>query len=143
MSASFSRGGKKSPFAGYYLAIAPEGESHAAAGIWLPEAPRLGRIREGIIENGDLLREALNLDAIEEIFGQKGISVLQSADKLKVAPRNIPKDHPEIELLRYKSFVVSKSFSDEQVVAEGFLDRVLDVFEALVPFITVLNAWTG
>ncbi|KAI8143090.1 hypothetical protein BJV82DRAFT_515871, partial [Fennellomyces sp. T-0311] len=143
VSAAFSRGGKKSPFAGYYIGVGPEGDTHVAGGIWQPAAPRLARIREGIIANGDLMREALGLAAIKETFGKDGISVLEDEDKLKVAPKNIPKDHPEIELLRYKSFVISKSFTDEEVVSAGFVDLVLDVFEALVPFITILNSWTG
>ncbi|KAI9488355.1 hypothetical protein BDB00DRAFT_963804 [Zychaea mexicana] len=143
MSASFSRGGKKSPFAGYYIGVAPNGETHVAAGIWQPSPPRIARIREGIVANADLMREALNLPTIKETLGQSGLAVLSNEDKLKTAPKNFPKDHPEIELLRYKSFVVSKTFSDLEVVSEGFLDKVLDVYEALVPFITILNSWTG
>ncbi|KAI9272653.1 hypothetical protein BDA99DRAFT_425279, partial [Phascolomyces articulosus] len=141
MQASFSRGGKKSPFAGYFLRVAPNGETHVAAGIWDPSPPRIQRIREGIIENADLMREALTLPIIKETFGQDGLSVLSDQDKLKTAPKNIARDHPEIELLRYKSFVISKTFTDEDVLSAGFLDKVLDVYEALVPFITILNVW--
>ncbi|KAL0083283.1 hypothetical protein F4703DRAFT_1102469, partial [Phycomyces blakesleeanus] len=143
LSASFSRGGKKSPFAGYYFAVAPGGGTYIGAGIWQPSANRLQSIREGIIDYASLLREALELEGMEKIFGKHGISLLEDTDKLKTAPRNVDKNHPEIELLRYKSFVISKKFDDLDVVSEGFLDKILDVYEAIVPFVTILNSWTG
>ncbi|KAI9028232.1 hypothetical protein CLU79DRAFT_738356 [Phycomyces nitens] len=143
LSASFSRGGRKSPFAGYYFAVAPGGGTYIGAGIWQPSANRLQNIRQGIIENAALLREALSLEEMDKVFGKHGVELLEETDKLKTAPRNIDKDHPEIELLRYKSLVISKKFDDLDVVSEGFLDKVLDVYEAVVPFVTVLNSWTG
>ncbi|KAI7880839.1 hypothetical protein K492DRAFT_207240 [Lichtheimia hyalospora FSU 10163] len=143
LSASFSRGGKKSPFAGYHISISPGNESFVAAGIWQPSSDRLARLREGIIENASLMREALTIPAMKEVFGKDGLEVLETTDKLKVAPKNIPRDHPEIEMLRYKSMVITKQFTDEEIVSAGCLDRILDVFEALVPFVAVLNSWTG
>lgn len=95
------------------------------------------------MENADLMREALSIDAMEQVFGKKGLALLSDSDKLKVAPKNVDKNHPEIEMLRYKSMTISKNFTDEEVVSEGFLDRILDVYDALIPFIAVLNSWTG
>ncbi|CDS07727.1 hypothetical protein LRAMOSA01676 [Lichtheimia ramosa] len=143
LSASFSRGGKKSPFAGYHISISPGDKSFVAAGIWQPSPDRLARLREGIIENANLMREALTIPAMKQVFGKDGLDLLETDDKLKVAPKNIPRDHPEIEMLRYKSMVITKQFTDEEIVSAGCLDRLLDVFEALVPFVAVLNSWTG
>ncbi|KAI8379376.1 uncharacterized protein BYT42DRAFT_568567 [Radiomyces spectabilis] len=143
LSASFSRGGKKSPFAGYHIAVAPGNKTMVAAGIWQPSSSILSRMRTGIMENASLMREALSTDAINDIFGKGGLEVLESSDKLKVAPKGVAKDHPEIEMLRFKSMVASKYFDDVDVVSEGFLDKVLDVFDAVVPFVAVLNSWTG
>ncbi|KAG0171804.1 hypothetical protein DFQ28_007496 [Apophysomyces sp. BC1034] len=141
LSASFSRGGKKSPFAGYHLSVCPGNKTHVAAGIWQPSSARLSRIRQGIIENGGLMREALDMEAVKNVFGKCGLDVLEDTDKLKTAPKGIAKDHPEIDLLRYKSLVISKSFTDVEVVSEGFLDKLLDAYEAMVPFVAVLNSW--
>ncbi|KAI9313511.1 hypothetical protein BX666DRAFT_1864176 [Dichotomocladium elegans] len=143
LSASFSRGGKKSSFAMYYISIEPGNKTHVAAGLWQPSSDKLARMRQGIIDNADLMREALTIPRIKEVFGEDGLAILEASDKLKVAPKNIPKDHPEIEMLRFKSMAASKMFTDEEVVSAGFLDKVLDVYEALVPFVTVLNSWTG
>ncbi|KAF7720891.1 hypothetical protein EC973_005871 [Apophysomyces ossiformis] len=141
LSASFSRGGKKSPFAGYHLSVCPGNKTYVAAGIWQPSSSRLFRIRQGIMENGNLMREALSMDTMEKVFGKCGLDVLEDTDKLKSAPKGIAKDHPEIDLLRYKSLVISKSFTDTEVVSQGFLDKVLDAYEAMVPFVAVINSW--
>ncbi|KAI9280138.1 hypothetical protein BC943DRAFT_283631 [Umbelopsis sp. AD052] len=143
LSASFSRGGKKSPFAGYYLSVCPGNRSFIGAGLWSPSSAIISRIRQGIMEDPTLLRQALDLPMIEEIYGSKGVDALESDDRLKTAPKGVDKNHPDIDLLRYKSFVIGRRWDDQEVVSEGFLEKVTDAYEALVPFVTVLNAWTG
>ncbi|CEG84793.1 hypothetical protein RMATCC62417_18547 [Rhizopus microsporus] len=102
----------------------------------------LASLRSSIMRNASLLREALSTEAIKDVFdGATVTEILSDEDKLKIAPANVAKDHPEIDLLRYKSFVVVKSFTDQEVVSEGFVEKVMDVAEALVPFVAVLNSW--
>jgi uncharacterized protein (DUF2461 family) len=90
-----------------------------------------------------LLRQALDLPMIEEIYGSKGVDALEDDDRLKTAPKGVDKNHPDIDLLRYKSFVIGRRWDDQEVLSEGFLEKVTEAYEALVPFVTVLNAWTG
>ncbi len=47
-AASFSRGGKKSVFAGYYLHIEPGNNSFIGGGVWSPEADILKKVRQEI-----------------------------------------------------------------------------------------------
>ncbi|KAI8645560.1 hypothetical protein BD408DRAFT_411641 [Parasitella parasitica] len=142
LSASFSRSGRKFLDAGYHVSIKPNNESMVGIGMWQPDSARLASMRSGIMRHGDLLREALSTDALKEVFdGKYGAAILDDSDKLKVAPKNVAKDHPEIELLRFRSFAIVKKFTDEEVVSEGFLDKVMDVIEASVPFVAVVNAW--
>ena len=49
------------------------------------------------------------------------------------------KDHENIDLLRYKSFVVSKNFTDEEVQSSGFSDQVLKYFKATRPFFDYMS----
>lgn len=111
--------------------------------MWHPTSPILTRIRNEIDQDPTLLYQALELAEVEAFFGKKGLAVLEEGEKLKTAPKGFPKDHREIELLRYKSFVVGKGLTDEEVVGKGFLDKVVQGLEAIVPFVTVLNGWTG
>ncbi|KAI9252555.1 hypothetical protein EDC94DRAFT_620959 [Helicostylum pulchrum] len=141
LSASFSPEGRKFVRAGYFLSIEPNNKTMIAAGIWQPNKEMLQSLRDNIVSNGDLIREALSTDAIKDIFdGKFGKDILETSDKLKVAPKGISKHHPEIELLRFKSFAVSKRFTDQEVMSAGFLDKAMDVFEALVPFVAVINS---
>ncbi|ORX52314.1 hypothetical protein DM01DRAFT_1336697, partial [Hesseltinella vesiculosa] len=143
LMASFTTAGKRSPLPGYHLIIEPGGESRLAAGVVLPPSHLMQRMRRGIVRQADLLRESLATDTMKEIFGEDnvGTKLLMDRDMLKVAPKGYEKDHPEITLLRYNSLCVSKRFTDEQVVSQGFLDDLLDVAEAFLPFVTILNAW--
>lgn len=142
LSASFSRTGRKFMDAGYFLSIKPGNRSIIAAGIWQPGKDALASIRENIIRNGDLLKEAMATDAILDVFdGKSGIDIMEDSDKLKNGPKGIEKDHPEIELLKFRSFAISKNFTDEEVVSPGFVDKVMDVLEAVVPFVAVINSW--
>lgn len=142
LSAAFSGTGKKFLNAGYFLSIRPGNESMIAAGVWQPGKEMLASIRDNIIRNGDLLKEAISTDAIIDIFdGKSGIEILEDSDKLKNGPKGIEKDHPEIELLKFRSFAICKKFTDEEIVSPGFADKVLDVVEALVPFTAVINSW--
>ncbi|KAI9353972.1 hypothetical protein BD770DRAFT_347698 [Pilaira anomala] len=142
LSAAFSQEGRKFLRAGYFISIEPNNKTMIAAGIWQPGREMLQSIRDNIIRNGDLFKESLATDAIKEVFdGKYGVDILEDSDRLKVAPKGISKDHPEIELLRYRSFAVRKTFTDEEVMSAGFLDKTMDVFEALVPFVAVINSW--
>lgn len=142
MSASFSRTGRKFLDAGYHISVRPDNKTIVAAGVWQPNKEILDRMRNMIIRNGDLLREALSTDAIKEAFdGKFGVEIMEKEDMLKNGPKGIEKNHPEIELLKFRSFAVTKSFTDEEVVSPGFLEKVMDVFEAVVPFVAVINSW--
>jgi uncharacterized protein (TIGR02453 family) len=143
LSASFSRGGKKSPFAGYYLSICPGNRSWVGGGLWSPSSAILSRVRQGIMDDPTLIRQALDLPIIEDVYGSKGINVLEDDDRLKTAPKGVDRDHPDLDLLRYKSFVIGRRWDDQEVVSAGFLEKVTEAYEAIVPFVTVLNSWTG
>jgi uncharacterized protein (DUF2461 family) len=58
---------------------------------------------------------------------------------LKTAPRGFDKQHPAIDLLRHKQFLVSRPFRDEQVLAESFLEEIALSFEAMRPFFDYMS----
>ena len=129
------RGGKKNGdrFPGYYLHLEP-GESFIAGGSYIPPTPWLSVIREKIDLNGDELLRIINTrEYIKYFNGLDG-------EKLKVPPRGYPKDHPHIELLKMKSFLAYRSFSDNDVASTGFFEVVVSAFRAMKPlndFLTI------
>ncbi|MCU0459625.1 MAG: DUF2461 domain-containing protein [Bacteroidales bacterium] len=122
------RGGKKNgdKYPGYYLHIEP-GQSFVAGGSYIPPAPLLNSIRENIAENGQRLQKIINSPEYVRWFnGLEG-------EKLKVPPRGFSKEHPHIEIIKMKSFLAQKSFSDKEVVSPGFFENVTGAFRAMKP----------
>ena len=136
MGAHVTAAAKKSEIhsrAGYYIHIEPGGGSMLAGGAYMPKGPWLKSIRQEIDYNAASLKKILNAKSFKQYFGE-----LQG-EQLKTAPKGYPKDHPEIELLRYKSFLATHKCEDKEVVGEGFLDHSAKVFKALYPFDSFLN----
>lgn len=118
--------------AGYYIQIQP-GNSFLAGGAYLPPSAWINKIRQEIDYNTDEFKKILNNATFKKYFG--GIT----GEQLKTAPKGYPKDHPEIELLRYKSFLVSNECGDKEVTSDDFLKHATSVFKAMKPFDDFLN----
>ncbi|MDA9121127.1 DUF2461 domain-containing protein [Flavobacteriales bacterium] len=118
---------------GYYLHLQPGGNSMVGGGFWQPEPADLQRIREEIAIDASPLREIINSASFKKHFGE-----LQG-EQLKTAPRDYPKDHPDIDLLRYKSFIVTKHFTDKEVESPNFAKEVLKYFQATRPFFDYMS----
>jgi uncharacterized protein (TIGR02453 family) len=118
--------------AGYYIHIGP-GESMLAGGAYMPQGPWLKAIRQEIAYNSDEFKAILNGNDFKKYFGE------MEGEKLKRAPKDYDPDHPEIELLKYKSFLATNKCTDAQVRSKDFLTHATDVFRALHPFDTFLN----
>ncbi|KAF9186861.1 hypothetical protein BGZ51_001717 [Haplosporangium sp. Z 767] len=144
-SCRFSRGGRKSIAAGYFFAVTSGGESFAGCGVWDSSGPVLTRIRHGIVNHQDRFKAILETDAIKAITGGRtGLNALQhDSSQLKTGPVGFDKNHPMIEFLKRKSFAIGRYFKDEEVVNEGFLESVLQTFDACVDLVHILNEWIG
>lgn len=131
-SGSFSRA-TKALRGGYYFHLEPGGRSMVGAGFWQPESADLKRIREEIAADAAPLRKIINSASFKKHFGKL------EGDQVKTAPKGYPKDHPDIDLLRYKSFIVSHHFTDKEVTAPGFADEILKYFKATRPFFDYMS----
>ncbi len=132
MGAWMAKGGRKSPFAGFYLHIQP-GASFIAGGVYQPESKVLNAIREGIDYDAQSLRKIIGNKEFVSQFGELG------GDKVKTSPRGYKKDHPDIDLIRHKSFIVSRNVSDDEILAKDFVVKTLEVYQAMVPLNGYLN----
>ncbi|MDP4663941.1 MAG: DUF2461 domain-containing protein [Salibacteraceae bacterium] len=133
---SFSGGFQRATKAlrgGYYFHLEPGGNSMVGAGFWQPEASDLARLREEIASDPAPLRAIIDSASFKEHFG------MLKGEQLKTAPKGFPKDHPAIDLLRYKSFIVSKYFTDEEVESPGFDQLVIKHFIAIRPFFDYMS----
>jgi uncharacterized protein (TIGR02453 family) len=127
MGAGFSPNGKLVQEPGYYIHLEP-GKSFIAGGIYMPDAERLSKIRQEIDYNYDRLKKVISNKKFSSLY-----SAFDDFDKLKTAPKGYPKDHPQIELLKLKSFIVSKEFSDKEVLDGKFVKKAADYAKAIKP----------
>ncbi len=112
---------------GYYLWIKP-GQSRLGCGFTYPSSEDLKRARMDILHNYDAWRKILKSKTITRNFGgMKG-------GQVKTAPQGFPKDHPAIDLLRYKQYWFEHSFTDREVLAPDFLKNISKVFKCIRPF---------
>lgn len=118
MGAGFSPGGKMMQEPGYYIHIEP-GKSFIAGGMYMPTPENLAKIRQEIDYNSKAFLKILNDKTFKKFF-----EGLDDFDKLKTMPKGYPKDHPQIELLKHKSFIVSHSFSDKEVSDKKFIASI-------------------
>lgn len=128
MGAWISRAGRKSPGPGYYIHIQPGG-SFLAAGVYMPEPDQLKHIRNEIYYNVAEFKTILNDKQVK-----KYSSGLSDFDKGKMAPRDFPKDFPDIDLLKYKHYTLSYPLRDEMVASDHFQEITELVFKAMYPF---------
>lgn len=135
MGAGFSPGGKMIQEPGYYLHIQPGNKSFVAGGLYMPDSSNLAKIRQEIDYNFKSFDKVLKNKKFKTWFGE-----LDDFDKLKTAPKGFPKDHPHLELLKHKSFIVSHYFTDKEVQDKTFLKKVVEGCKTVKPlndFLTV------
>ena len=64
---------------------------------------------------------------------KKLFPLLDDFDRLKTAPKGYAKDHPHLDLLKNKSFVVSHRFTDADVINKSFVKKVANTCKTLKP----------
>jgi uncharacterized protein (TIGR02453 family) len=133
MGASLALGGKHSIRAPYYIHIEPPGKSFLAGGAYDPTPDQLAALRRSIDRDAEPLKAAINNRAFKKYFGTL------SGEKLKTPPRGYASDHPEIDLLKYKQFIVIHPLSDIEVLSPRLMSHTVEVFAALKPLLDWLN----
>ncbi len=127
-------GGKKAELsrAGYYIHISP-GECFLAGGAHTPPSEWISAIRKEIHYNGNEMKKIISGKDFKKYFGTI------SGEKLSSVPRGYEKTHPDIELLKHKSFLAVHDLNEKQVQSKDFLSHCTKVFKAMKPFDKFLN----
>ena len=132
MGAFVSKGGRKSPLAGYYLHLEPNA-SMIAGGIYCPQSDVLKAVRKEIYHFPDEFKQILFDSEFKDVFP------LMYEDKLKMAPKGFPKDFEDIELLKYKSYTVLHSPTDAELTGKNAESHIKRVVKVLEPFNSFIN----
>jgi uncharacterized protein (TIGR02453 family) len=118
---------------GYFLNIEPN-NCMVGGGFYGPNPKDLLRIRSEFAIDSSEIEAIINSIQFKTTF-PNGIE----GDGVKTAPKGFSKDNEAIELIRKKQFYVMRSFTNEELLSEDFIDKVVEVFITLRPFFDYLS----
>ncbi len=119
---------------GLYLHVEP-GSCFMGAGIWRPETAVQYAIREQIVERPDAWSAALGAAA------DAGLTL--AGDSLVRTPKGIDPEHPLLDDLKRKDFILTVDLRDDEVTDGGFLDVFTARAVAVAPFMRFVCASIG
>jgi uncharacterized protein (TIGR02453 family) len=135
MGGYMSRGGKKSPFGGYYFHCQP-GRCFTGGGLWMPMPPELSKVRQEIDYNFNEFKKIIGSKKFKSIYGD----LSKNAEYvLTRVPKGYEADNPAAEYLKMKSFVSLYPLKETDLTSKDLTKKVLDAFEALQPVLEFIN----
>lgn len=132
MGTFIAPGGRKSISSGYYLHLEPGG-SFVGGGSYCPPADALKAIRTEIFDHPEEFKRLITSSSFKKTYPD------MYDDKLKTAPKGFPKDFPEIDLLKYKSFAFTSRLDDKDIISGDFVAKVVGAFKELYPVNRFMN----
>ncbi|MES2838369.1 MAG: DUF2461 domain-containing protein [Bacteroidota bacterium] len=131
--ASINKNGKKSFSAGYYIQIEPS-NSFIGGGIYMPPADVLNKIRQEIDYNGIDFKKIILNKNFTQTYG-----ALEDFDKLVNPPKGYHKTNDNIELLKLKSYIATKTLSKKEILDPNAGKAIAKDLTVLIPLFTFLN----
>ncbi len=117
---------------GYYYQVDPKG-SFVMGGFFGPNSQDLLHIRKQLEQEADPMREILESNAFTSFFGEL------LGEQVKTAPKGFDKTHPNIDLIRYKQFMLRHDFTKEEVLHDDFHVVVAKAFTRMRPFLDCMS----
>lgn len=117
---------------GYFLKIEPS-NSFLACGFWGPNAFDMNLIRSNIAYDHMKFGQIIGNPKVTKVFGE------MKGEKLKTSPRGFSVDHEAIDLLRYKQYLFSHKFSDDEVTSPNFVEHCIRCWQVIRPFFDYMS----
>jgi uncharacterized protein (TIGR02453 family) len=117
---------------GYYLHI-QNGGCFAGGGFWSPEPSDIKRIRDEFSYDTETISKIQ-----KDITFKKYFTSIQG-DALVNAPRGYDPNHPNIDLIKKKQWIVMRSFESKDLSSKNFSQEVIKTFEGLRPFFDYMS----
>ena len=126
IGAFVSKTGRKGNHPGYYIHFEPE-QSFLAGGLYMPPPELLKAVRNEIWFNADEFKAIIAHPDFKKYFGQ-----LDDFDKLSRPPKGYTADWPDVELVKYRSYVVTHNLREQDLLGEEPEALILPVFRAML-----------
>ncbi len=134
-AAVFSKGGKKSGLAGYYLHL-EYNRLMMGGGVWMPENIQVQKIRQEIDYNWNEFENIIRNKSFQKVYGDL---YMGSDVKLTRPPRGYEADNPAIEYLKLKSWIVTLDLNNETLSSKDLLKIITANFTELQPLVAFIN----
>ncbi|WP_264565528.1 DUF2461 domain-containing protein [Flavobacterium sp. N3904] len=118
---------------GYYIQLEPN-NSFVGGGFWGPSTADLLRIRKEFEIDTTAIKKITSNPTFVKYFGE-----LKGEDGVKTAPKGFDKNHPAINLIKKKQFVLMRKFTDSEVLSDDFQKEVMATFLAMRPFFDYMS----
>lgn len=105
----------------FYLHLEPE-NCFAAAGIWHPDSPTQTKVRAAIVRDPEGWRKVRRKIELE-------------GDRLTRPPRGYDPNHPLVEDIKFKDFVSSVPFTEEQICGQEFMRDYVAACRSMAPLV--------
>jgi uncharacterized protein (TIGR02453 family) len=126
IGAFVSKTGRKGNHPGYYIHFEPE-QSFLAGGLYMPPPELLKAVRNDILFNADEFKSIINHPDFLKYFSQ-----LDDFDKLSRPPKGFATGWPDVELVKYRSYVVTHNLNEQNLLSEEPDAIILSVFRAML-----------
>jgi len=103
--------------------------------MWMPEPNELAKIRQEIDYSFEEWKKITGNAAFKKAFAE-GIK----GEALVRPPKGYDDTNPAIAFIKHKSFIVTRSFTDAEVMDKAFVKNVAATFKTMKPLIDFLNA---
>jgi len=117
---------------GYYYHISPKA-SYVIGGFFGPNKEDLLHIRKHLAQDASELRKLINSNSFKSFFGTL------NGSQLKTAPRGFDKEHPDVDLLRYKQFIIRHDFTSKEVLSKDFSIQISEAFQKMRLFLNYMS----
>jgi len=113
---------------GFYLHVEP-GDSFIAAGMYMPDNPTLNQVRLLIDEYPDEWKK------IKQKIVNKKTGFTLHGDSLKRPPRGYSDEHPLLEDLKRKHYIVVKPLTQKDIVSKSIVKDTSALFKTASPLV--------
>ncbi len=108
---------------GYFMMVAPGGQTHFGTGAWCPDGTWTRRVRDYVADNWEEL---------DELMEESGLTLM--GEKLKRCPREYEAEHPAAEYLKHKSWVFIEDIPEEYLTSfDAYMQYVSELIDRMEP----------
>lgn len=132
VAASFWNRADKERGPGIYLHLQPD-HSFIGAGLWMPDREALFAMRRAIVETPAQWRKALAAAKDWERAGER----------LSRPPKGFAVEHPQIEELKWKSFIVTAPLTEKQICSPKFPQEFIWLLKQAAPMLGFVTRAIG